>query len=387
MKTEIKYRTFEQLLDSVKGDLKKFDVENFISYQELLKVAQKINQDLGLKINPSLSKMLEVYNGKTKLPSDFHVANFALRCGDASIHYNYEYPHHYKTYDLGVLEGQRIVQDFLNSRVVHQYTEISDIEPGVNRFNHRLETRYVVVQTFSPSGLMLSFDINVLNVNEIDIINESEETISNVRVVIMGARMSDGPLCDPDNPESTNCPPQPVFEEMLRPRDNCAQLSCTPTGCGTVAYQEDDKLKKYHSLTILNFVENKSLSVDEIYMNSGQPNNIAIRNGFILTNFDEGNIFLNYQSTMENQEGDLIVMYHPRVDDYYEYALKRRIVENMLANGEQVSHLIQLYDERHREAKIDANNYVRTPDFSEIKKVFYAQRKAMSYKYIDMFKS
>ena len=67
---EIEYKTFDQLLDSVKLDFNTFDIENMISNQTLIKIAQKINQELGLKIHPSKGKVLEVINGKAKLPSD-----------------------------------------------------------------------------------------------------------------------------------------------------------------------------------------------------------------------------------------------------------------------------------------------------------------------------
>ena len=384
MKRELAYRTYEQLLDSVKGDMKKFDIEGYIGNQEMIKVVQKINRDLGLKINPSVSKMLEVYGRKAKLPSDFHAANFALLCGQETTYDNYNFNPYLKTYDLGVLEGKRLIQDLLNTRVVKQYTEIRDIVPGPNKITHRLDTRYVVVQTFSPSGLMLSFNINILNDTELNIISESDETITNVKVVVMGARASDGPLCDPEDPYS-DCPEQPILDQIVAP-DSTPQLSCTPTGCGTVAYQDNNKLKKYHNLTILNFVDSKSNSLEEISLNSARRKDISIKNGFLTSNFDEGHIFLNYQSTMENAEGELIVLYDPLVDDYYEYAIKKRVIENMLADGENVSHLYQMYSDELRAARITALNFVNTPNFATLKRAVHTQRKAMHYKYFNMFK-
>jgi hypothetical protein len=44
---------------------------------------------------------------------------------------------------------------------------------------------------------------------------------------------------------------------------------------------------------------------------------------------------------MENEEGDLLVLDHPYCNEYYEYALKQRILENMLFDGENVGHTIR----------------------------------------------
>lgn len=38
---ELKYRTFQQLLDSVKLDFRKYDTENLIDDFSLIKIAQK----------------------------------------------------------------------------------------------------------------------------------------------------------------------------------------------------------------------------------------------------------------------------------------------------------------------------------------------------------
>ena len=78
--TEPQYRTFDDLLDSVKIDLYTWDLEGLINPQQLIKVALRVNYDLGLRINQSRSKAIEIHNGKGKLPDDFYVLNFALVC-------------------------------------------------------------------------------------------------------------------------------------------------------------------------------------------------------------------------------------------------------------------------------------------------------------------
>ena len=67
----LKYRTFDQLLEDVKVDLHTFALENMIEPQQLIKLARKINYDLGLRITQQKEVLLEVSHGKVKLPDTF----------------------------------------------------------------------------------------------------------------------------------------------------------------------------------------------------------------------------------------------------------------------------------------------------------------------------
>ena len=52
---------------------------------------------------------------------------------------------------------------------------------------------------------------------------------------------------------------------------------------------------------------------------------------------------------MEDDEGNLLVPDHDRINEYYEYALKSRILENLYLNGEDVSQKMRLVEQRLRE--------------------------------------
>ena len=47
----LKYRSFDQLLEDIMVDFQTFALENMIEPQTLIKVARRINYDLGLRIN------------------------------------------------------------------------------------------------------------------------------------------------------------------------------------------------------------------------------------------------------------------------------------------------------------------------------------------------
>jgi hypothetical protein len=112
-----------------------------------------------------------------------------------------------------------------------------------------------------------------------------------------------------------------------------------------------------------------------------------IKDGFLLTNFTTGKVYLNYQGAMEDEEGNLLVLDHPYCNEYYEYALKERMLENMLFEGENVSQKLTYIQGKLRAARNNALGFINTPDFKEMQKIWSVNRKAQYHNYYDMFRS
>ena len=112
-----------------------------------------------------------------------------------------------------------------------------------------------------------------------------------------------------------------------------------------------------------------------------------IKNGFLFTSFNTGKVYLNYQGDLSDNDGNLLVPDHELLNEYYEYALKSRIFENLFLNGEHVSQRMQLVEQRLRGARNNALSLVNTPNFAELKDMWLANRKAMYGKYYNMFMS
>jgi hypothetical protein len=121
----------------------------------------------------------------------------------------------------------------------------------------------------------------------------------------------------------------------------------------------------------------KHMAKDEAY----------IKDGWIYTSLEDGNLYINYQGTLENSDGQLMVPDHPMLNEYYEYAMKKRILENLIMDGNNVGPQLQLVAQEYRAARNYALSIVNTPNFSEMEKVWAMNRKAMYGKYYDMFKS
>lgn len=116
--------------------------------------------------------------------------------------------------------------------------------------------------------------------------------------------------------------------------------------------------------------------------------NVAyIKDGWLYLNMEDAKMYINYQGAMENDAGELMVPDHPMINEYYEYAVKKRVLENLLMDGSNVSAQLQLVMSEYRAARNYALSIVNTPNFSEMQKVWTMNRKAMYSKYYDMFKS
>lgn len=359
MYTEIQYKTFDELLDSVRGDFKTYDLEGVIGTQELIKVAQRVNTDLGLRISMAKSKVLDVKNGKAKLPSDMHALNFVTICQGSNVTKPTE---HLKTYSDGLLEGVMKSKLF----TVNQFTKTIHIVPGENVLHHALGTEHFLVQAFAPDGTMLNFEILPDGLDKLVITNSGPVTVHAVKIVVFGAAVNSGDF-------TTTVTDIAQLQEGL---DN-----------PYVIRWHKNTLTRYDKFTPMEITKAKSLSPDSFPKHNRHFNQGYLKSGFLVAGFDQGTIYVNYQSTMEDDDGNLLVMDHPTVNEYYEYALKQRILENLLMAGEEVTNKLNLIEARFKVSRNNALSYVNTPDFNELKKVVEANRKAMYHRYYKMFES
>ena len=287
MKTEIKYRTFDDLMTEVQTDFHVYSNEGMIEPGQLIKVAQKINYDLGLRIHKTKERVLDVENGKAKLPDDFYVMNYATLCGSLTV----------KT---RVIQGR--------------------------------QTEEVIV------------DVN------------STDTCTSCHL----------------------------------PEQSCTCEKTYLDTCGnTVKLVEKRKydIREYSAFAPITF--KKSVHVSATCVRAGEKSiyHAEIRNGFVYTNLETGSLYINYEGSMEDDEGNLLVLDHPMINEYYEYAVKQRILENLYMNGEDVVQKMALVEQRLKQARNYALMIVNTPDYSELKEVWEMNRKAQYRKYYQMFTS
>ncbi len=284
MKTELQYRTFDQLMDEVYADFTTYSIEGMIEPGQLIKVAQRVNYDLGLRIHGTKEKILDIEKCKTRLPDDFYVLNYAMLCGK----YTVQQP---------VMHGR--------------HTENVILENNLCR------------KCGQPD-----------------------------------------PQCSCEKTYTVECKTgEKVFVQVVEKRSF-----------------ETRTYDTFERVSIATSTGRKDALDD-----SGR--NGYIKNGFIYTNIEEGRLFISYQGALQDDDGNLLVLDHPMINEYYEYAIKQRILENLYILGEDVGQKMQLIEQRLRAARNNALSIVNTPDFAEMYKLWQMNRKAMYSKYYDMFKS
>lgn len=277
MLTELKYKTFDELLEDVSVDFSMYSLEGMIEPQQLIKVVQRINYDLGLRIFKTKEEVLDIENNLVKLPDDFYVMNYALLCGQ----YKVEQPAMSGTHVEEVIVDPATVTTPCGDTCI---TDCGDHMRLVQKLQY--ETRI--------------YDINT-------------------------------PITLTGNSKSISC------------------------DCPNTSYKS--------------------------------PYVGKLKDGFIYMNLETGKLYVNYQGALEDEDGNLLILDHPMINEYYEYGLKQRILENLYMNGEDVMQKLNLIEQRFRGARNNALSIVNTPNFKELSKLHDMNRRAMYGKYYDQFKS
>ena len=320
----LKYRTFDQLLEDVTVDFSSLALENMIEPQQLIKLAKKLNYDLGLRINQQKEIILDVTHGKVKLPDDFYTFNFAYICGSFKTSVGYD----------GFAGGTNM-----------QEVRITDGR---------------IPETYSDFPAQVP-----------DPCDTSQPT-----------------CCCDDKGNAGVClvhnPQQPYGNELTKPR---VFMNCKGESYELIQVINSSETRTYTELHPLRMKASQNIECDcpNLYYNTADEG--CIKHGFLFTNFQTGKVYLNYQGQMEDDEGNLLVPDHDLLNEYYEYALKSRILENLYINGEDVSQRMQLIEQRLKAARNNAKSLVNTPNFAELRQIWSANRKAMYHRYYDMFKS
>lgn len=122
------------------------------------------------------------------------------------------------------------------------------------------------------------------------------------------------------------------------------------------------------------------------FQRNNQVDQVCIKNNHLKTHLTSGKLMINYEGILEDEQGNLLVVDHPLLQDYYKYAIKRRILENLYFNGEESTiQKLQFIELRYIKAKQEANSVVDMPEFSEMKEIVELNRKANFIRYHSKF--
>lgn len=173
------------------------------------------------------------------------------------------------------------------------------------------------------------------------------------------------------------CISEPICGDPCN-EENVTELHITKT------YKTYDVVWKTHYP--VKFIDPGFIRTDCPNRHCRTTNTAYIRDGYVMTNIQNGFMYINYTPILEDEKGDLLVIDHPIINDYYETALKVKIFENMFSQGEDVVGQLRYYKEELRKTKVVAFNIVSTPGFYRMVDYLNNRRKKMYHKYIQMFK-
>lgn len=336
----LKYRTFDELLDDVQVDFQNLSLQNMIEPQQLIKIAKKVNYDLGLRINKTKEALLEVKKNKVKLPDDFYTLNFALICDELVI----ETPVSQGTW----IEERPIITPYQSTS--------STIDPCV------VPTVNCQTCNNTPCGCPKAACLTCNSCN-------GSSCSCNNQVINV-------PPHSQENPYGSYCQQPRVFL-------NCKNQ---PYELVQIVNSQTRSYKRLLPIKILNTSQGIECDCPNLYWNVGAG--AWIKDGYLYTTFECGNVYINYQGMLDDENGNLLVPNHDMLNEYYEYSIKQRILENLLMNDDPTAQVkLQVVEARLRVARNAALSIVNTPNWSEMKQVWEMNRKAQYSKYYDMFKS
>lgn len=138
------------------------------------------------------------------------------------------------------------------------------------------------------------------------------------------------------------------------------------------------------SLTKASFGRCSDLCINHGF--GGSKDQASIQEDHMTLSFKEGKIFINYLADMVDDDNNVMILDHPLVNDYYEYAIKKKFFEMMKINKEgDFLQDYQIMSEELRKARIQAISLVNTPEYGELIKMFTENRHRFYKKYVGYF--
>ena len=183
--------------------------------------------------------------------------------------------------------------------------------------------------------------------------------------------------------------------ESMEPTCPCPQPTCdtgvVQTNCRgdefTLVQVIKNEIRTYTTffpLRLRSGSEDANCECPNFYMAAADE--FWIKDGWLYTTLKTGTIYVNYQGMLVNSNNEILVPDHPLLNNFYEYALKERIQENMILNDIPVSdRAVQLVMNKLRTSRNAAMSLVNMPNYTELRDMYEKNRKAQYSKYYDMF--
>jgi len=408
-KVELSYKTFDELMADVYSDFEQYSLENMINPQTLIRVAGKVNYDLGIQITKEREAVIDICDGKGRLPLDFQILNYAYVCG--KYHVEEMVPSGTHIEDV-VLTPPECKQPKIYYYAIDYNPDAQDPCASGNCFDQQLRRdAFFGIASYFPINaadtVYIQYDNNrglCINLTGSGFRQIPDASYPNPpmspgffwRVYTVLQKHSDCVSCRQVHNQVNTVVPcgnpiqnvTPIIPEPNNDSPFCMPQDACMNKCGDY-YQLIQKVK----YTTRTYTEFYPIHIKPgKYVDCGCPNSktkegpyAEIRDGYVYSGFQTGTLYINYQGLMQDDEGNLLVLDHPMITEYYEYALKERIAENLYMNGETgMENKLQFLAGKLRTARVNALSIVRTPDYATMKKVWQENRNIMYRRFYDI---
>jgi len=331
---EISYRTFDELLDSVRLDLISFNSAGDIDAANLIKKAQQINYELGLRIYMQKETMLEVEHHRAKLPADFHQSLLTLIC------------HNYRHVQNAPWNGNVLLEEIIPPIPANPCPCFTVVTTAHNP--EGVTTNIIDCYGNSRTVLFVPNNINQGTIpytkicaSSIDTVNTSGGTLTVTTNSNCGIDPSTGSY---SCAFTTSCDICQVTHDSP-----CPEVVINPYPLGKTRSICNDQInikilqfcmsevrcyEQFERLWIVPHIEASAFSSQDQF-SSGKCE-ASISKGFLYTPHMEcTKVYMNYLGAMEDDDGNLLVLDHPVINAYYKWSLVEMILENLWLNGEE----------------------------------------------------
>lgn len=356
----LKYKRFSELLADVRTDLEMYDAYGLVDPAQMIKVALLCIKDLGLRIYQLKEDVIDVENGRVALDPFFYSFNWGYLCNK-------------KIVTTRTIRGIQTEHNILNQKLLHskQNRLLDDCgnpipKPLFDCCGH-------------PIGLNNPIHPNTTNCNAID---------NSCSLIINPIDNSDtGSTCCPNS--------QDTKSNLLFPPTRVVYSTCSGDLVEVVELSNNEMItfELVSPLILENKYADTTVDCPECNIKARQRESmtnlhkIRISNGWLYTNFKKGKIYISYYA-IPNEDGELLVPDEPIINDYLEYAMKRRILENAIMSNidRDVQDKFQIIEARYMDARVKAKSLVNMPNFRELQNLWRINRQAMYKRYFEVFK-
>lgn len=113
---------------------------------------------------------------------------------------------------------------------------------------------------------------------------------------------------------------------------------------------------------------------------------VDLNNGEFKFSFKEGEIILTYLGALLNEEGEILYPFHLLLNDYYEYAIKKKVLEDLFLNSDaDVINKLQYIEQKLSESYYDAYSFIQSAKANQWSKMRRKYESDFHKKWYKMF--